>query len=950
MEQKMEKHTLVLSREGEINTVRKAVEEARKISGEVEIVVRSGCYTVSEPLLLDERDSNRSWIAAPGETVVFRGGESIDNWEECSIHGRRAWRAALPPGRAFRGLWADGKRRERASLPKQGFHRITGVCGHTAKTMMDDGPRTVSFAPGDIQNFYNPEDVEILVLEWWNESHLRIESVDLERHTVTFHRPPVRDMRGENSRFARYRVCNVREALLEQGDWYYDRKTGELWYLPYAEESIGKTEIVVSDLPEILMLRGTREHPVRNVRFERISFRHNGWEQKRDMPDSHQAAIHVPGAVRLEYAENCVFYRCEIAHTTSYGLEIGEGCSGSLVAGCRIHDLGAGGIKILHERFPGKREEAERGSLPRMNATVVDCELCDGGHYFPSSCGLLIGNSAGNIIRNNEIHHFTYTGISLGWVWGFQMEESRGGKNRIEYNHIHHINDGILSDNGAIYSLGRQPGSRIVGNRIHDIGCYFYGGSGIYPDQGSSGLLCEKNSVQAVSGKAFNIHFGRFLTTQNNLFAGGESTPLNFGRIDLSFDNDFSRNQVLFSTEEVLEKAIFPITHFIHDNLLLLPAGLTLRWPGGSLSRLQEKSGNWLNTQELSLPPEKLDFLTDPESCRTIGFQPFNLSMAGAHPEALPERFSDFAAPERDNEPWAESEIRDFRLARSGKDWTIRFHFAIRNLESEPVEGKYQLVLWQDGSPERIPIREISFRASPRSEQEFPVEEHLSCEQIAPGTRQCFLKAQGDDRICFSSAEGFLLPPPPRQLPCYGEEDLEKAESLPGLPMRTMEEETYPVLNGKCMRIGGALAIFASICDPKIQINPDCIWEGSVAELFLASEPGGEILQYFLVPPHDGENSDIRAQIPAQLPADVVYRAERTKDGWKFALILPLKDLVSDPETFCMDLITRSTSHIPMYNTVRLPVWGSLEDYANSNYLAVLTTRAIVSQETEKKD
>ena len=66
MEQKMEKHTLVLSREGEINTVRKAVEEARKISGEVEIVVRSGCYTVSEPLLLDERDSNRSWIAAPG--------------------------------------------------------------------------------------------------------------------------------------------------------------------------------------------------------------------------------------------------------------------------------------------------------------------------------------------------------------------------------------------------------------------------------------------------------------------------------------------------------------------------------------------------------------------------------------------------------------------------------------------------------------------------------------------------------------------------------------------------------------------------------------------------------------------------------------------------------------------------------------------------------------------
>lgn len=932
----MKTRTLVLSPQGEINTVQKAVEEARKLSGAVEILVRDGCYHLSDPLILEAQDSDRSWIAAPGETVVFSGGEQIDCWKECSIHGRRAWRAELAAGRAYRGLWADGQRRERATFPKQGYYRIAGVCGHTPKTMMDDGPRTVSFSPGDLQEFYNPDDVEILALEWWNESHLRIESLDLQQHTMTFHRPPVRDMLGEDSRFARYRICNVREALLDPGDWYYDRKTGELWYLPHAEETIGKTEIVISDFPEIMVLRGTREHPVRNVCFERISFHHNGWEQKRGMADSHQAAIHVPGAIRLEHAGKCVFYRCEIAHTTTYGLEIGEGCSECIAAGCRIHDLGAGGIKILHELDPRKKTGTGEARNPRMNATVVDCELCDGGHDFPSCCGLLIGNSAGNIIRNNEIHHFTYTGISFGWIWGFQMAPSRAAANRIEYNHIHHINDGVLSDNGAIYSLGRQPGSQIVGNRIHDIGCYFYGGGGIYPDQGSCGVLCTENSVCAVSGSAFSVHFARFLTTRNNLFSAEKCAPIRFGRADLSFDNDFSRNQVLFSTGGITESAIFPLNHAIHDNLFLLPEGLTLHWPGGSLSRLQEKSGNWLNTEERFVHGNRRDFLTDADSCRSIGFQPFDLSKAGAHPDALPEHFADFVPPVRENRPRAESEIRNFRFVRRGNNWEIRFLFAVRNLESEDVEGSYLLLLCQDRSPERIRLREIPFRISPDSEQEIPIELTIHPGTFAAGSKQCFLKAQGDDQTFFSSAESFLLPSPPRALPCYSVASLPDADALPGLPMRTMEGGKYPVFDGKCMRIGDVLALFAEIRDPQIRINPNCVWEGSVAELFLASKAGDPVIQFFLLPPHDGQTSDIRPRFPAELPSGTVYQSERFPGGWKFRLFLPLTNLVLCTDSFCMDLITRTMSHIPMYNTVRLPVWGTLTDYANSCYLAVL--------------
>ena len=151
--------------------------------------------------------------------------------------------------------------------------------------------------------------------------------------------------------------------------------------------------------------------------------------------------------------------------------------------------------------------------------------------------------------------------------------------------------------------------------------------------------------------------------------------------------------------------------------------------------------------------------------------------------------------------------------------------------------------------------------------------------------------------------------------------------------------DAAPMFDGFGYLEGDDLHLEGLIHDPKITVNPSCIWAGSVMELFLAVSPDSPIMQYALVPPYQDQNRDVRSisVTPSPSADDMFYQAELREEGWSFVLIMPLKKRGLDASEFCFDLILRTSSVIKMHPYERKALWGSLMDYANANELIRLS-------------
>jgi hypothetical protein len=97
----------------------------------------------------------------------------------------------------------------------------------------------------------------------------------------------------------------------------------------------------------------------------------------------------------------------------------------------------------------GVREEEEEDLtddelLPTLDTTtagghvVSACAIVGGGYVFREGVGILIHRASHNTISDNEIGHLGYTGVSVGWEWGYAVP-SGASHNAILRNFIHHI-------------------------------------------------------------------------------------------------------------------------------------------------------------------------------------------------------------------------------------------------------------------------------------------------------------------------------------------------------------------------------------------------------------------------------------------------------------------------------------------------------------------------------
>ena len=160
----------------------------------------------------------------------------------------------------FRQLFVNGARRPRTRLPRQGEYRIESLPGYTGDFLRSPTKQFV-YAPGNIVPAWrNLRDVEIVGITRWLDNRLPIESVNAQTRTVTFDRPSLFALLSGNKP-GPYWVENVFEALDTPGQWYLDRPSGLLYYLPRPGEEMGSAEIIAPRLPQVVRVVGRAGRP-----------------------------------------------------------------------------------------------------------------------------------------------------------------------------------------------------------------------------------------------------------------------------------------------------------------------------------------------------------------------------------------------------------------------------------------------------------------------------------------------------------------------------------------------------------------------------------------------------------------------------------------------------------------------------------------------------------------
>lgn len=634
---------IVVSLGGEVSSLKEAIRKARVLrsvegsrSGKtVNVLVRPGRYPVMETVRLTPEDSGVRFVGEGPRTSVFCGGVEIGPFvaDETGV-----WSADVPKNLEPEQLWVNDRRAVRARTPNDGQFFYMRECDD------DDPSGTFVACPTDLASLAGlpPEELQrVMVVYWqsWDMGYAAVREVDFTTGKVKTAR------RGGRSYFFWDRTCprfvleNYRGALDDAGEWFYDPAAGKILYLPRSGERPETSRAFVPTLETILKVEGDagRGARVRNLCFESIGFEGTCLNIGPDGVDNRQSAANVQAAaVDMAGVEDFVMRDCRVAHTGAHGVWIHGGSVRSKIEHSLIEDLGASGVK-----FGDPKEELTHRELNSAYLTLVDSIVRHGGCLLNGAVGVWLGQVSDCRVVHNDILDFLYTGVSMGWTWGYAETMTRC--NHVDFNHIHHILQGRLSDGGAIYSLGNQDGSTVCNNWIHDVNGYEDNGSpawGLYTDEGSANILFASNLVERCRSGAIHQHYGRENLFVNNIFA----TFDNFGVWRSRAENHITirvMNNIFWWTNPKAGAYICnskgPVTDIFADgNIYWCAAGRLSResFNGGSWDAWREggKDTTGVLADPLFIDPANGDWRFRPDSpVLKTGFRPFDWRRAGVY-------------------------------------------------------------------------------------------------------------------------------------------------------------------------------------------------------------------------------------------------------------------------------------------------------------------------------
>lgn len=539
-------------------------------------------YVIEKPVKVLKNMGSITFESYGDKKVILSGAKRIEGLFKTQFNGVDCLGAKVPDDILPSDVFVNKKRAELTRYPEEGYLYPVET-GSDSVFFRNNSDWFICAEREEISKFSNLEDAKISFCHFWVDEHSGIESFDKDTGKVVMsYIPRYSTYSGEekgsvcttsNAEYStlEYYIENVPEMFLKENQWYFDKAEKTVYYIPEKGTDITNIELYMPCVTRLFDIEAD------NVNFQNIEFlytssmyesREKDEKTGKTYASDAQSVCGAEAVLNFKNSKNCIIENCDFTCFGLYGIDINSGCHGFYVNGNRFSDCGAGGIKILGSNEPEDYKNYTYSNIISNN-TILNC-----GTRHKAGCGILLMHSFENKILHNEIGYTYYTGISLGWVWGYGF--SKTADNLIKKNHIHHIGQGALSDLGGIYLIGPQPDTYIKGNLIHDVYCRYYGGQAIYLDEGASYVTIENNICYNVYSNSINMHFGLMDVTRNNILEAGDRGALNHWRQEMHISEVEMRN-ILFSQNDL------PIygaagedvvtDNFITDNNLLFAYG-----------------------------------------------------------------------------------------------------------------------------------------------------------------------------------------------------------------------------------------------------------------------------------------------------------------------------------------------------------------------------------------
>lgn len=415
-----------------------ARDAARKVAGKesVTIWVGDGIYHLPETLVFTPADSGSAEFPVvyravnEGRAVLSGGSELTLDWKP---YRDGIFQAATPQGLEIDQLFINGKAQRMARYPNFDASK---------KTAAYQGYAADAFSKERAEKWADPAGgfIHAMHSSRWGGYHYRITGKDAESNVTYEGGWQNNRQMGMHKEFRM--VENIFEELDAPGEWFHDRKTSTLYFLPEAGTDLAAAKVEVVRLRHLVEFTGTQEKPVKHITLQGFTVRHAA----RTFMDCKEPllrsdwAIYRGGAFLLTGTEDIDILDCEFDQVGGNAIFVNNYNRRVLIKGCHIHDAGASGVCFVgdpaavrdplfeynqsHDLSKVDPAPGPKSDNYPADSIVEDCLIHGIGRVERQPAGVQISMAKGITVRDTSIYDCARSGINISeGTWGGHLIE-----------------------------------------------------------------------------------------------------------------------------------------------------------------------------------------------------------------------------------------------------------------------------------------------------------------------------------------------------------------------------------------------------------------------------------------------------------------------------------------------------------------------------------------------